>query len=81
MEELKENWDHAREHLNLIKKQYPEIVGKLEQRKAAVRIVMAQAKQIDEDVSNHYIPGNKNKIILDRSRESILFINIYKKFK
>lgn len=58
LEEMKENWDHAREHLILIKKQFPEIVGKLEQRKAAIRIIMAQAKQIEEDVSNHYIPEN-----------------------
>lgn len=74
MKEFDRDFYQAKDYMNKIKKNHYEVLGKLEQRKAAVKIIMAQAKMVDEHINTHYIPekeGNEIKNYLSKKIEKL----------
>lgn len=74
MKEFDDDFYKAKAYMRKIKKTYFEVLGKLEQRKAAIKIIMAQAKMVDEHINTNYIPekeGNEIKNYLSEKIEKL----------
>ena len=79
---LEQNYKKANKVLRDLKKEYFDIIGKLEQRTAARVVIMAQAKYIEHQKENSYIPekeGNEIQQFLSHKLEKLLsFITIFR---
>lgn len=74
LKEFDKDFYLAKDYMNIVKKNHYEALGKLEQRKAAVKIIMSQAKMVDEHINTHYIAekeGNEIKEYLTKRIEKL----------